>query len=153
TLPGAISDSASRRANPALLKAAGLLVAVGVIAYGAWIINTRPTAPAVEPPPLPTTNVAVSPSPKPQPPQWYGLETGSPVELQKAGQGSLVYAVGVLHNTTDQQKFGVKVEIDLFDAHGAKVGVATDYTQTIDAGAQWHFHALVVATGAAKAKI
>ncbi len=158
-LPAAAAarSASPRSANPAIFKAAALLAAVAAIAYGAWVVNTTHTAAtsvAVRPVEPPTaTNIIASPPPKPQPPQWDGLESDSPVQLEKAGEGSLVYAVGVLRNTTDKQKFGVKVEVDLFDARGAKVGSATDYAATIDAGAKWHFHALVVGSGAAKAKI
>jgi len=84
--------------------------------------------------------------------KWDGMDA-SPVTLQKAGEGKLVYAVGELTNVTAQQKFGVKVMIDLFDKSGDKVGSATDYTQSIDAGKAWRFRAMVVERGAVKAEL
>jgi hypothetical protein len=55
----------------------------------------------------------------------------------------LVYAVGTLTNDTTRQRFGVKVEIDVLDAHRNKLGSATDYTEVIEPGKEWKFRALV----------
>jgi hypothetical protein len=78
---------------------------------------------------------------------------GGPVTLEKAGEGNLVYAVGKLRNTSDQQKFGVKVRVDLFDDKGDKLGSATDYAASIDPGKEWEFRAMVVDRGAVKAEL
>jgi hypothetical protein len=61
--------------------------------------------------------------------------------------------VGTVTNPLDRQRFGVKVEIDLLDAAGNKVGTASDYAQVIEPKAAWHFKALVVAAKPAGAKL
>ena len=54
---------------------------------------------------------------------------------------------------TCRQRFGVKVEVELYDAAGVKVGVASDYQKVVEAGAEWVYRALVVETKAASAKV
>jgi hypothetical protein len=67
-----------------------------------------------------------------------------PVSLEKAKAGSLVHAVGTIKNASDQQRFGVRVELELTDARGNPAGKASDYTQVIEPRAEWRFRALVV---------
>jgi hypothetical protein len=98
----------------------------------------------------PVTPVAAVPAVPPDP--WQGLMAG-PVSLEKAGDGNLVYAVGRLTNSSDHQRFGVKVELDVFNAGKQRVGTATDYTPSIDPGKTWKFRALVTDRSAAKAKL
>jgi len=77
----------------------------------------------------------------------------STVTLEKAPGSSLVYAVGTIRNETDRRRFGVKVEIELLDAAGSKVGTASDYQQALEAKAEWSFKALVLEAKAASGKI
>ena len=77
----------------------------------------------------------------------------SPVSLGKGQGSSLVYAVGSIVNTTNRQRFGVKVELELLDAAGVKVGVASDYQKVMEAGAEWIYRALVVEKKAVSAKV
>jgi hypothetical protein len=77
----------------------------------------------------------------------------SAVELEKAPGTSLVYAVGTLKNTSDHKRFGVKVELDLFDAGGQKMGTATDYQLVMETNTVWPFKALVVDAKATSAKV
>jgi len=86
------------------------------------------------------------------PDPWHGLKTG-PVHVEKSGAGHLVYAVGEVRNESDHERFGVKVELDVLDAQGEKVGSASDYTQSIDAGKTWRFRALVTDRNGVAAKI
>jgi len=74
-----------------------------------------------------------------------------PITLEKVGDGKLVYAVGTLRNTSDHQRFGVKVELDVFDDRKQKVGAATDYAPSIDPGKEWKFRALVTDRAAVSA--
>jgi hypothetical protein len=76
-----------------------------------------------------------------------------PVTLEKAKEGNLTYAVGKLRNASDHQRFGVKVQLDVFNAAGDKVGTATDYTSSIDPGKEWKFKAMVVDRTAKKATL
>ena len=68
----------------------------------------------------------------------------SAVTLEKAKAGSLIHAVGTIRNTSDQQRFGVRVELELTDARGNPAGKASDYTQVIEPRKEWRFRALVV---------
>jgi len=77
----------------------------------------------------------------------------SVVTVEKTPGTSLIYAVGTIKNTTDHQRFGVKVELELLDAAGRKLGGASDYRQLLEPGAQWRFKALVVDAKTVSAKI
>jgi hypothetical protein len=77
----------------------------------------------------------------------------SAVRLQNTPDSSLVYAVGTVTNRAARQRFGVKVELDLFDAAGQKVGSAKDYQGVLEPKGEWHFKALVIESKAASAKI
>jgi hypothetical protein len=77
----------------------------------------------------------------------------STINFEKTQGSSLIYAVGTLNNMTARQRFGVKVELDLLDASGQKIGTATDYHQVMEPNSQWQFKALVVASKAALAKL
>jgi hypothetical protein len=79
--------------------------------------------------------------------------SASNITIEKTPGSSLVYAVGTLKNASDRQRFGVKVEIDLCNEAGQKVGTASDYRQVLAPGAQWDFKALVVDSKAVSAKI
>jgi hypothetical protein len=98
-----------------------------------------------------TTQNAVSPKPAdPFAQAGFGV---SAVTLEKASGSSLVYAVGTIRNTTARRRFGVKVEIELLDASGGKVGAATDYQQSLEPKTEWHFKALVLDSKAASARL
>jgi DNA-directed RNA polymerase subunit RPC12/RpoP len=70
--------------------------------------------------------------------------TAGKVELEQAKGSSLVYAIGTLKNTENRERFGVKVELDLFDAGGKKIGEASDYQSVIETNGEWQFKAMVV---------
>lgn len=84
----------------------------------------------------PTTN---APAPK----SLVDFKTG-PVTLEKTKGSSLVYAVGVLRNESDHQRFGVNIELELTDARGNKIGTAKDYRAVIEPRHEWRFRALVL---------
>ena len=77
----------------------------------------------------------------------------SPISLEKTPGSSLVYAVATVKNTTDRQRFGVRIEFELLDDLGNKVGTAKDYQQVMEAGVEWHCKALVVESKAASARL
>jgi len=80
----------------------------------------------------------------------------SMISFEKTPGTSLVHAVGTVSNLASRQRFGVKVELDLFDTSGRKIGIATDYQQVIEPRGQWRFNAPVInskATAAALASI
>ena len=143
------------------------ILALAVLAFGAWqFYLKRQLAPATmaseQPAGVLTSNqlksnlvASVPPTnanPAPRPVVWHGLESG-PVTIEKAHEGNLTYAVGKLRNTSDKEKFGVKVIVNLFDESGARLGSASDYASSIEAGKEWRFRALVVDHGAVKGEI
>lgn len=77
----------------------------------------------------------------------------SPITLEKGQGTSLVYALGTLTNTENRQRFGVKLELELLDGAGQKVGSAKDYGQTIEPHGEWQFKALVVESKAKSARV
>lgn len=78
---------------------------------------------------------------------------GGPITIEKTKGTSLVHAVGTLTNTFNRQRFGVKLQLDLFDENGQKIGAAKDYQQLIEPKGEWKFHAPVIVSKAASAKI
>ena len=77
----------------------------------------------------------------------------SAVTLATTPGTKLVHAQGAIVNTTNLQRFGVKVELDLFDATGQWVAKASDYKDVIEPNAEWKFSAPVLEKKAASAKI
>ena len=83
-------------------------------------------------------------------PDGFGV---SPVAFDRNPGGAMVYAVGKVLNLTDRQRFGVRVELELLDASGSKIGKARDYQAVLAPNAEWQFRALVVPKDAMVAKI
>jgi hypothetical protein len=77
----------------------------------------------------------------------------SNVKIEKTAGSTLAYAAGTLKNQSDKQRFGVSVEIDLFDVSGKKLGAAKDYKDTIETNATWTFRALLVQKGVTSARV
>jgi len=127
-----------------------VLIAAGATLYLSKSSKTDAAgeAPSANPPPAHTNVPAAAPG------QFTGLndfKVGK-VTLKKADGSSLVYAVGTLKNDTSRQRFGVKIQLDLLDAQGAKIGTASDYVQILDPHKDWQFRALVTDAKAAGAK-
>lgn len=80
------------------------------------------------------------------------LKAGNPT-LEKAKSGSLVYAVGMLKNDSDHQRYGVRVEFELLDVSGKNVGKASDYKDVIEPRKEWRYRALVLTKKAASARL
>lgn len=77
----------------------------------------------------------------------------SPVSLEKTPGSSLMYAVGTVTNQSTRQRTDLRVELDVFDASGQKIGTATDFQPALGPKAHWQFRALVVDAKAASARI
>jgi len=77
----------------------------------------------------------------------------SPVTLEKGQANSLVHAVGTITNTANRQRFAVRVELELQDEAGRKLGTATDYRPTLEPKSEWRFRALVVEKKTVNARI
>ena len=120
-------------------------------------LTTTPSAPSA-----PATPVPNPPAPRPveannpgaaeanaeavaaKPPKSIDDLKPGPVTIEKAKSGNLMHAVGTIKNTSDQQRFGVRVELELTDARGNPAGKASDYTQVIEPRQEWRFRALVL---------
>lgn len=75
------------------------------------------------------------------------------ITLEKTKSSSVVYAVGTVKNELDRQRFALRVELDLFDADGAKVGTASDYLSILEPKKDWRFKAMVLEKKAVSAKL
>lgn len=139
------------RAKAFIFTAAAVVILAGGL-FGAFAALKRAQRMAAQRQELQaTTNPQVAPTPAdPFAEVNFRIST---VTLEKSAGTSLVYAQGTIVNTTNRQRFGVKVELDLFDAAGKWVANASDYLGVIEPNAVWKFRALVVDKKAASAKI
>ncbi len=77
----------------------------------------------------------------------------SNIILQRTRGSSLIYAVGTLKNNSDLQRFGVRLELELLDSSGNKIGTAKDYAAVIEPRRDWRFRALVLAQKTASVRV
>jgi hypothetical protein len=102
------------------------------------------------------TNLTAVPSnatpPAKTPKSLDDLKVGA-IALEKSKGSSLVYAVGVLRNESEHQRFGVTIELALSDARGNKAGTAKDYRAVIEPHQEWRFRALVLDSKAVSAQV
>jgi len=144
------AEQASRSIAQLLVFAAvGLALALWVL----FLIKPRPPAH-----PLATvTNAAPAPEvktepPRPKSPDDLKLTTGPAVEKAKGSR--LTYATGIVTNDSDHARYGVKIELDVFDQSGTKLSAqATDYIQQLEPRKAWPFRALVLDAKATSAKL
>lgn len=142
----------------------GVIVGVVVIAAGLaggffyWQKTNQANGSSSKPPPAIVSNTptVLAPPKPPTPKSKPQIETNDfaimPFKLDKTAGSSLVYVTGTVENTSDRQRFGVKVSFGLFDDNDNPVGLATDYQSLIEPHAEWHFKALVMESKATSAK-
>ncbi len=65
------------------------------------------------------------------------------IRLEQTKGSSLVYAIGAVNNDSDYQRFGVRIELNLINAKGERVGGAQDYIAVIEPRKTWEFRVLV----------
>jgi hypothetical protein len=106
----------------------------------------KPEKAPVQKPTNAITQVAVQPvtNSPPRPKSLDDLKVG-PIELEKTKGSSLVYAVGTLKNDSEYERYGVRVNLDLLNSKGDKIGTATDYAESLTPHQEWQFRALVIA--------
>ena len=77
------------------------------------------------------------------------------VKIETTKGSSLVYVVGSVRNASEHQRFGVRVEFDLFDKAGNKIATppSSDYKQIMEPREEWAFRAIVLDPKAAAAKL
>ena len=126
-----------------------VLVLAGVVTALFIIKNTAAIGVTDNPPPKPpiTKTGSMKPAPPKAAPSNVRLPDGisaGEVQIEKAPTGNLKYAVGVIKNESTRQRFGVKVELDLFDNNNVKLGVVTDYQPVIEPQKEWRFRALLL---------
>ena len=152
---------------PGILAGVGLLLAAaGVAAFfflhgrnHAAAVIAPPgkvvTAPTNQSPPAATEKPATAPETKPgpkRPKSASDLKVGE-VKLEKTKGSSLVYAIGTVTNNSDYQRFGVKVELDVFNNNETKISTTSDYISILEPRREWSFRALIRGPGAASARI
>lgn len=79
--------------------------------------------------------------------------SASEVKIESKAGSTLVYAVGTVKNETDKPRFGVTVELGLFDAAGQRLGGARDYKDSMEPRSEWSFRALLVQKHVAAARV
>jgi hypothetical protein len=72
--------------------------------------------------------------------------------FQKKADTGVIYVVGVVTNRSAAQVFNVKVEFDLIDETGSKVGVAQDVKDVIEPHGTWSYSAMVPSKAAVEAQ-
>jgi DNA-directed RNA polymerase subunit RPC12/RpoP len=77
----------------------------------------------------------------------------SEAKVEKMTNSSFIYALGTLTNPTEKTRYGVRVQLDLLDASGKKIGTASDYQQVMEPSAKWNFRAPVMEKKAVKAQV
>ena len=64
-----------------------------------------------------------------------------------------LFAVGTVKNTSERQRFGLRVELDVLDIDGMKIGTASDYLAILEPKKNWRFKALLLEKNAMSAKL
>ena len=79
--------------------------------------------------------------------------TVSEIKIQTSAASTLIYAVGTIKNDTDKPRYGVTVELGLYDATNTRLGSARDYKDTIEPHGEWTFRALLTQKTVASARL
>jgi hypothetical protein len=130
----------------------GLGIAVGILLF----LKSRKAEPVSAPPQSPPaqTNLAAPSAAPSRPKSLEDLKVLGPVSIDKAKNSRLSYAIGTLKNDSEHQRFGLKIELELFDATGNKLANrANDYVQMLEPQKNWNFRALVLEPKAVTAKV
>jgi len=77
----------------------------------------------------------------------------SAIRLEKTPGSSLVYVTGKIRNLGDRRRFGVRVELNLFDKNARPIGLAKYYQPLLEPGAEWHFKAMVMESKVVSARL
>jgi len=77
----------------------------------------------------------------------------SAVSLERATNGTLLYAVGTITESAQRRRFGVRVELALYGREGRPCGSAKDYVAALAAGDTWRFRALILQPQTARAEM
>ena len=129
----------------------GTVLTIGLLVF----LKPKKTEGVPKLPAIPTTtNTVAAPVEPPRPKSPEDLKVVGSVSVEKAKGSRLSYAMGALKNDSDHQRYGVKVEIGLFDDAGNKLSTtANDYVQTLEPRKEWKFRALILEPKAVTAKV
>lgn len=145
------TDTTSNSGKKIILVIGSILLVLAVAVIGMMFYRARsskPLAPLTEI----KTQVATNAEILPLTDQLHGFQIG-PITFRQAEGSSLVYAIGVVRNDTDHQRFGVRIRLDLLDDHEHAMGSTSDYIQVLEPHQDWHFKALLTTPKAVKAKL
>ncbi len=134
-----------------ILIGSSLVLMTGIVGF--FFLNNRSSPPAVQKVSKPVSIAVKKKLPGLKISKSSDNLRSSAIQLEKSHQGNLVYAVGSVENESDDQRFGVKIELELWDDQNSKIGTATDYISVIEPRASWRFRALVTEPRAMSAKI
>jgi len=128
-----------------------VLTATGAALYWSQKPASNPPVPTrTAPPTAPSAEISKPASPAAE---TNDLLQAGPVALQKTAGSALVYAVGTVKNNSDRRRFGVKIELDLLDAQGNKIGTTSDYIAVLEPHQDWQFRALLTQPKAVQATV
>ena len=147
-----VQEQRSAAGRVALALAIFVLVGAGAFFYLRWERGHTPAGPQASP--ISGTNSAAAPKPHASEQTTFttnDLAVGS-IRLERTTNSTVIYAVGKVKNESDRQRFGVKVELDLFDGAGEKIGSASDYLSILEPKKEWRFKALVLERKAVTAR-
>lgn len=152
--PAGIFPAGSKRKFSAVT---GSVIFILILAAGGVALhefkNGAPNPPSTTKAASPTVTQSEMPKPSESVPEASdGLQAG-PVTLQKTEGSGLIYAVGTVRNHSDRQRFGVRVELDLWDEADNKVGTAGDYLAVLEPHMDWSFRALLAQPKTVRAKV
>jgi hypothetical protein len=135
-----------------LMVAALVTTMLGLRHYQKLLAQRKASVVVPEAQPPPPTNPPVA-TPSPEEGTVESNFRVSAIAIEKQTGSSLIYAVGTVKNLLDKQRFGVKLELELDNAAGQKIGLARDYQQILEPSGEWRFKALVVESKASSARL
>ncbi len=77
----------------------------------------------------------------------------SPLIVEQSSDGTGIFVIGSLKNNSARRREGVRVEFNLFDSAGQKVGAGTYYQTALNPGESVQFKAPAEARNAATARL
>lgn len=165
SIESSTTSNSQKRRRPILLIALSCLALIAAMAFGIFAARKNAVEPEKTISETKVEDLAPQNAPaKKQPAPKSKKAAATPdfesnnlqafrVTLEKSENSRLIYATGAIRNQSNRQRFGVKVELDLLDEQGAKLGSATDYAQIIEPRKEWKFRAMVTEPKAASVKI
>lgn len=124
-----------------------ILTVTGVAVY-----RLKGSKPVTLPPPMVGTSVQTNAATSGNFIEMHNFKVGS-ISLKKTEGSGLVYAVGDLINDTDQQRFGIKIELDMLDDQEKVLGKTSDYLAELEPHKKWSFNALLTVPQVAVVKL